>query len=48
MEIALLVFLFLVGSVAGAMQALKYLEQRGRGRRKTDGTPPPPPSDSHH
>ncbi|WP_334223897.1 hypothetical protein [Thiosocius teredinicola] len=28
MEIALLVFLFLIGTVASAIQALKYLERR--------------------
>lgn len=33
MEIALLVILFLIGSVGGAMQALKYVERRNPGRR---------------
>lgn len=37
MEIALLVILFLVGTVGGAMQALKYLE-----RRNTPPQAPPP------
>jgi hypothetical protein len=34
MEIALIVILFLVGSVAGAMQALKYVERRRREQPK--------------
>jgi hypothetical protein len=37
MEIALLVILFLIGSVGGAMQALKYVERRRKhqlGRKK--------------
>ena len=38
MEIALIVILFLVGSVGGAMQALKYVE--GRRREQLKGKPP--------
>jgi hypothetical protein len=34
MEIALIVILFLVGSVGGAMQALKYVERRRREQLK--------------
>jgi len=30
MEIALLVFLFLIGTVGGAIQAMKHLERRRR------------------
>jgi len=44
MEIAVLVFLFLVGSIGAAMQALKYLERRSRGtdhRRQRPGRNPP-------
>ena len=45
MEIALLILLFLVGTVASAMQALKYLERRRpRGR---DRTPPSTDVDRH-
>lgn len=36
MEIALLVALFLVGTVGGAIQALRYVERR-RGQAKTPG-----------
>ena len=36
MEIALLVFLFLVGTVGGAIQAMKYLERRNRPRKGPD------------
>lgn len=35
MEIAILVFLFLVGTVASAMQALRYLEQHYRSRDRS-------------
>jgi len=44
MEIAIIVILFLVGTVGGAMQALKYVERR----RRTQSKEPPrtrPPSD---
>lgn len=34
MEIVLLIILFLIGSVGGAMQALKYVERR---RQQKDG-----------
>lgn len=34
MEIALIVILFLFGSVGGAVQALKYVERRRKGQRK--------------
>jgi len=44
MEIALIVILFLVGSVGGAMQALKYVERRRRAQGK-DSAPDKSPSD---
>ena len=34
MEIALVVILFLIGSVGGAMQALKYVERRRKEQDK--------------
>ena len=34
MEIALVVILFLIGSVGGAMQALKFVERRHRQQDK--------------
>ena len=34
MEIALVVILFLIGSVGGAMQALKFVERRRRQQDK--------------
>ena len=41
MEIALLVMLFLVGTIGSAYQAMKYLERRSRSntgsRKKADG-----------
>jgi hypothetical protein len=43
MEIAIIVILFLIGSVGGAIQALKYVERR-RNRQDRDrpsGKPPP-------
>jgi hypothetical protein len=45
MEIALLVILFFIGSVGGAIQAMKYLERRQqqRGTRQPDKAPYPPP-----
>jgi uncharacterized protein YneF (UPF0154 family) len=39
MEIALIVVLFLVGTVGGAMQALKYLERRQRERPRVEQSP---------
>lgn len=48
MEIPLLILLFLVGTVVGALQALKFLERRNRGRARgrddtdADETPPNP------
>jgi uncharacterized protein YneF (UPF0154 family) len=39
MEIAILVILFLVGSVGGAVQALKYVERR-REQQQRKGKPP--------
>ena len=36
MEIAILVALFLIGTVAGAMQAMKYLERRSQGRPESN------------
>ena len=41
MEIALIVILFLIGSVGGAIQALKYVERRRREqleRESSDGS----------
>ena len=35
MEIALLILLFLVGTVASAMQAMKYLERRSNKNRSS-------------
>ena len=35
MEIALLVMLFLVGTIGSAYQAMKYLERRSRSRSNT-------------
>jgi len=36
MEIALLVILFLIGTVGGAMQALKYLDRRRQDKQRQD------------
>jgi uncharacterized protein YneF (UPF0154 family) len=44
MEIALIVVLFLVGTVGGAMQALKYLERRQRARPRREQSPGERPS----
>ncbi|MCW9077958.1 MAG: hypothetical protein OQK74_02145 [Gammaproteobacteria bacterium] len=38
MEIALIVILFLVGSVGGAMQALKHVERRRREQLKGESS----------
>jgi len=38
MEIAIVVTLFLIGTVGGAMQAMKYLDRRNR--RRTATRPP--------
>lgn len=46
MEIALLVFLFLVGSIGGALQALKYLERRNRPRDAAKPGPRSGPPDA--
>jgi hypothetical protein len=43
MEIALLIVLFLVGTVGGAMQALKYLDRRQQRPRPPASPPPSPP-----
>jgi uncharacterized protein YneF (UPF0154 family) len=44
MEIALIVVLFLVGTVGGAMQALKYLERRQRQLPRNKRSPGEKPS----
>jgi len=44
MEIAIIVILFLIGTVGGAMQALKYVERR-RKRQGQDEPGDKPPSD---
>jgi len=43
MEIALVVFLFLIGTVGGAIQAMKYLERRNRPRGDAKGPSRPEP-----
>jgi len=42
MEIAIIVILFLIGSVGGAIQALKYVERRlkPQGKSENGGKPP--------
>jgi uncharacterized protein YneF (UPF0154 family) len=39
MEIALIVILFLVGTIGGAMQALKYLDRRRQDSSRKDHPP---------
>ena len=41
MEIAIIVVLFLIGSIGGAIQALKYVERRRKpqGKKKNVGKP---------
>lgn len=39
MEIALIALLFLIGTVASAIQALKYLERRNAPKRKRENVP---------
>ena len=42
MEIALIIILFLVGTVGGAIQALKYVERRRQRENKNPTKPGPP------
>jgi glycerol-3-phosphate acyltransferase PlsY len=41
MKIALLVVLFLIGSIGGAIQALKYVERRDARATRTDSSREP-------
>ena len=38
MEIAIIVILFLIGSIGGAMQALKYIERRRKSQDRDRGS----------